>query len=330
MKLFITHDSALAYWQSAYCRPTELNPCWKHLPSVPLTGETIDLELLERKGVGVDPLHITVGSTGQIVRRRNITVHTTEGAVPPGSFEPLPSFAGPPNRDIQVASPELAFCQTAIRRRFAEVVLTGYELCAGYRNNPFTGEPDRRDPLTDARSLQEYAALYGSQPGAKAARRAARYVCPGSAASPMEVALAMLLTLPRMEGGYGLPQAILNGEVVVPGREHKANRLTYHGDLVWPEQRLVVEYDSNRYHRDPGQLALDAERRNSMQDGGWRIVTITWSQVLNPGKIDIVAAQLARALGVRNDYLALHTAERRAALRKLLLPPENQRPDGEM
>ena len=324
MKLFITHDSALAYWQSAYCRRTATNAYWKHLPSLPLARETIDFELLARKGISVNPLHITVGKHEQLIRRQNIRAHTREGPVLSGSFEPLPNLAGPLDRDIQVATPELAFCQTALHMEFAETVLTGYELCAGYRKNPFTGDTDKRDPLTTARALQDYAARYDRQPGAKAARRAARYVCPGKAASPMEVALAMLLTLPRMEGGYGLPQAVLNGEVVIPGRDRKADFLAYHGDLVWPEQRLVVEYDSNLYHRDPAQLAIDAERRNAMQDAGWRVTTITWSQVLNPGKMDIAAAQLARALGVKNYYLALHTPERRAALRKLVLPPEMQ------
>ena len=146
----------------------------------------------------------------------------------------------------------------------------------------------------------------------------------------MEVALAMLLTLPRKDGGYGLPQAELNGEVVISGRGPGADRPAYHGDLVWQEQRLVVEYDSNLYHRDPAHLAIDAERRNAMQDAGWRVVTITWSQILNPNKMDLVAAQLARALGVNTDYRALHTTERRAALRALVLPPEMQQPEGEM
>ena len=290
MRLFITHDSALAYWRSAFCRRTATNTYWKYLPSSSLAGETISLELLGRKGVGVNPLHITVGKSDQIIHRKGIRTHTMEGPVLSGSFEPLPSLAGPLNRDIQVASPELAFCQTAIHMEFIEAVLTGYELCAGYRKNPFTGDTDKRDPLTTARALQDYAARYDRQPGAKAARRAARYVCPGKAASPMEVALAMLLTLPRMEGGYGLPPTTLNGEVVIPGKDRKADFLAYHGDLVWPEQRLVVEYDSNLYHRDPAQLAIDAERRNAMQDAGWRVATITWSQILN---------ELARNLGQR-------------------------------
>ena len=324
MKLFITHESALVYWQSPYCRLSDPNGHWRRLPSTTLGGATIDRETLARKGVGVDPLHVTVGKPEHRVRRAGIVSHCMEGSVPAGAFEALASPFGPANPDIQVASPELAFCQTAYHMTFFEAVRQGYLLCANYRTNDLTGDPDKRDPLTNARSLQEFAARYGGQPGAKAARRAARYVCPGAARSDMEVALAMLLTLPRKDGGYGLPQCNLNGDVVVPGHKFKAAPITYHGDLVWPEQRLVVEYDSNLHPRDPGQLATDAERRNDMQDAGWRVVTITWSQVVNASKLDVAAAQLARALHVDNGYLALHTVSRRDGLRRCALPKPMQ------
>lgn len=320
VKLFISHESALAYWQSAYCKLTKPNAYLRRLPSEANHGDTIDVETLERKGVGIDPLHITVSRPEQRSRQFGIKAHTMTGAVPAGSFEALATPFGRADQNIQVASPELTFCQVVNHMSFHEAVRLGYLLCANYRPSDLTGDPEKRDPLTCARSLQEYAARYGDRPGAKAARRAARYVCSGAARSEMEVAVAMLLTLPRKDGGYGLPQCTLNGEVTIPGKGPKAAPISLHGDLIWPKQHLVVEYDSNLHHRAPGQLATDAERRNDMQDAGWRVMTITWSQVLNGAKLDEAAAQLARALGVRNDYVALHTADRRDALRKLVLP----------
>lgn len=324
MTLFITHESALAYWQSPYCRLAEPSTRWKRLPSAALGGSTIDVETLARKGVGIEPLHVTVGKPEHRVRRAGIVSHCMKGSVPPGAFEALANPFGPSNPEIQVASPELAFCQTAYRISFFEAVRQGHLLCADFRPNSLTGRPDKRDPLTDARALRDFAERYGDQPGAKAARRAARYVCPGAARSEMEIALSMLLTLPRKDGGYGLPQCTLNGDVIVPGRKYKADKITYHGDLIWPEQRLVVEYDSNLHHREPGQLTIDAERRNDMQDAGWRVVTITWSQVLNPSKMDVAAAQLAHALNVENSYIALHTASRRDELRRCVLPKPSE------
>lgn len=320
MKLFITHESALKYWESSYCRLLDTNSYWKHLSSTPLAGEAIDVETLARKGVGAEPLHITVSKHEQLIERAGITAHVMGGAVPAGSFEALASPFGRPDPDVQVASPELAFCQVAHRRPFHEAVRLGYLLCASYRPSDLTGDPEKRNPLTTARALQDYAARFGDQPGAKAARRAAQYVCPGAARSDMEVALAMLLTLPRKDGGYGLPQCTLNGEVQIPGKGIKATPVALHGDLVWPKQRLVVEYDSNLHHREPAKLAEDAERRNNMQAAGWRVVTVTWSQVASRAKLDDAAEQLAKALGVRNHYIALHTATRREALRKLVLP----------
>ena len=320
MKLFITHESALAYWLGPYCKPLSPNSRWTALPSSPLARETIDTETLARKGVDVEPLHISVGTPAHLIRRRSIAGHVMSGVIPAGSFEPLANPFGVQNPDIRVATPELAFCQSASARLYPEAVLLGYHLCAQFRPNPITGDPDKIEPVTTSVALQRYVQRYGARPGAAMATRVATNICPGAAASQMEIALAMLLTLPRKDGGYGLPQGILNGEVTIPGKEHKAESIVYHGDMVWPKQRLVVEYDSNLHHRDPAQLAIDAERRNNMQDAGWRVATITWSQVQNPGKLDVVAAQLARALGVRNGYVALRTAQRRADLRRLVLP----------
>ena len=332
MKLFITHDSALSYWQSAYCRLTDTNPRWQRLPSTSLTNESVATEMLSRRGVGIEPLHLAFGRADQLPHRKGIERHLMSGSVPAGSFEPIVGAAGTALADVLIASPELAFCQMAGKMSVPEAVYTAYGMCAKFRNSDLIDDPEDRDPLTNARALRDFCLRYGDRPGAKAARRATQLVCEGEAASSMEIAVAMLLTMPRRLGGYGLPHGVLNGDAVVKLRGAQRGTISggragsapiamrLHGDIVWQTQRVVVEYDSNLHHSAPVDIARDAERRNLMEDSGWRVITITWDQVRSPVKMDALAEQLARALKYRSSGDPAGAGLKRTDLRQLVLP----------
>ena len=211
----------------------------------------------------------------------------------------------------------------------AGAVKLGCELCSGYVMSELLNQPEERDPVTSPGELRAYLARSGSRAGIKTARQALRYVRAG-AESPMEVAVFMLLTLPRMYGGYGLPGAVMNPEIPVKSRvgggiakaaKPGATAKTIRCDLVWPRQRIIVEYDSDLHHSRKAELTHDALRRNTLQDAGWRVVVMTASQVLDETAMDEAAAQLARALGVRsNGTEPRGMLLRRRALRELVLP----------
>ena len=52
-------------------------------------------------------------------------------------------------------------------------------------------------------------------------------------------------------------------------------------DMLWREQRLVVECDSRRWHSDPLTLQDDADKQAILEANGYRVLRITWDQAVN-------------------------------------------------
>ena len=311
MNIYLTHQSAREYWIGPYVVRRDQTPRLRALPSEPLRTDSINVEILPYLGIKSEPIHTTVGNGAHRSRQPGVTSHLLSGPLPAGAFEHVKG-------DLWVASPELCFCQLANELGFAEEVRLGYELCARFQRNDFTGDLDKRDPLTNERELRNFLGRCKGVPGHRTAMQAAQYVTE-HAESPMEIAVAMLLTLPRRYGGYGLPHAVLNRELIVAKRSDKRVKATYRPDLAWPEQRLIVEYDSDLHHRAKADAIADAKRRNALQDAGWRVVALTWDQVKSSPLMDEAAAQLAHALGIRLPKTTPDQVLRRTALRSEVL-----------
>lgn len=312
MNLYVSHQSALAYWLSPRAQRGTANSKREKLPSLSPTRANVDLAWLEEWRIDTHPLHIDVGEKRQIQRRDELVVHLASGVLPAGAYEQIKA-------DVWVASPELCFCQVARSASLIEAVKTGYELCAYYREDDgdirgFEG----RDPVTSAQRLQLFAQRYGGN-GAKAARIAAQYVR-GAAASPMETAAAMLLTLPQRYGGYGLPACKMNHPVKAadPGTPKRDAKI-YYADLAWPEQRVIVEYDSDLFHQGSERIHADAARRNALLGAGWKVFTLTKRQLYSVEECEVFVAQLRRALRSYNSHPTPHAAEQRFLLRQLVL-----------
>ena len=315
MNLYVTHESALAFWLSPRAQRGKANGKRENLPSLTPTRENIDIAWLEELGFSVHPLHVDVGEKQQVRRRPDLVAHLAGGPVQAGSYEHIAA-------DVWAASPELCFCQVAGVSSLIETVKTGYELCAFYRIEPsdirgFEG----REPATTTSRLQAFTQRYGGKgaKGAKAARTAAKYVR-GAAASPMETAAAMLLTLPRHYGGYGLPACRMNHPIKISDPDTVGHDMrTFYGDMVWPDRRVIVEYDSDFFHQGSERIHADAARRNALLGAGWKVFTLTKRQLYSVEECEIFAAQLTRALRAYNSHATPHAAERRHELRKLVL-----------
>jgi very-short-patch-repair endonuclease len=70
-----------------------------------------------------------------------------------------------------------------------------------------------------------------------------------------------------------LMRAIREAGLPVPESNHPV--AGYQFDLVWPEWRLIVEYDSWLYHHAPGRFARDRERSNAAQQAGFAVLRYT-------------------------------------------------------
>jgi len=94
------------------------------------------------------------------------------------------------------------------------------------------------------------------------ARAAARYVR-ARVRSPMESRTRMLLVL------AGLPEPEVNALVRAGNgsmREH---------DLLYRAARTVIEYDGRQHARDTRQWRIDLQRREDVDDDGWRVLVLT-------------------------------------------------------
>lgn len=52
-------------------------------------------------------------------------------------------------------------------------------------------------------------------------------------------------------------------------------------DMLWRRQRLVVELDGSRWHHDPLTRQDDAERQAILEAHGYRVLRVTWRQIVN-------------------------------------------------
>jgi hypothetical protein len=69
-------------------------------------------------------------------------------------------------------------------------------------------------------------------------------------------------------------------------------------DCLWRRQRLMVELDSRTFHDTSAAFERDRERDRALIAAGWRVIRITWRQLLRePHRlaIDIQAALSSRA-----------------------------------
>lgn len=119
------------------------------------------------------------------------------------------------------------------------------------------------------------------------ARRAAGLVR-GGVDSPMESRLRMLLVL------AGLPEPVVNH---IEFRED--GRWVRRYDLSFPSHRLAIEYDGRQHAESQRQWERDVERREELDNDGWRIVVVLAKGIYRePGRtLDRVVAAM-RAAGV--------------------------------
>lgn len=239
---------------------------------------------LSRWGVVGRPIHLLTSNARFRSKARHVQSHIWQGPYPKGSFVRIES-------GLYTCSPELAFIQLAQCMETVALVEVGFELCGRYLTSNEESQMRQREPLTCVESLRSYAMSNSSIRGAHAALHALQHVADNSA-SPMETKLAMVLSLPRRKGGYGLPLPLMNHRACARGR-------TFYLDICWPKARIGGEYDSRQFHSGADRNIHDSQRRNALADEGFTIVTITAPELRNLDAFDGIAVQFAKALGVR-------------------------------
>lgn len=151
-------------------------------------------------------------------------------------------------RGVRVSAYPQLFCELASLLSLVDLVVVGDHLL-------------RRRHVTKS-ALIDFCATW-TGPGARLARTAAAYVRIG-VDSPMETRLRMLLVL------AGLPEPTINHEI----RDDVGN-LTRRYDLSYPSLRVAIEYDGRLHVERIEQWESDLERREGVDDEGWRLLVVT-------------------------------------------------------
>jgi hypothetical protein len=105
----------------------------------------------------------------------------------------------------------------------------------------------------------------------------------GRSESGWEVRTAQLLE----RAGLGRP--VRQHEVRVQGQ------VVARPDLAYPDAKLALEYDSDRWHSSVARRHADAERRNRLRAVGWTVIEVTPETLRRPDDLAGLVANLLAA-----------------------------------
>lgn len=317
-RIFITHQSACKYWihHDLYeTRPSRAKPTDSDTPS---TLALNDARILITGLNEHDSLHTTVSNTANQRSIDKAVIHYRGVPYPNWSFRQIRS-------DVFIACPELCFLNAATILPLNALILFGMELCGTYAraNHVDTFQPTydfqyangaryRRTPLTTAQKIEAYLEKSKGADGIKAAKRACRYLLDGSA-STRESVLATIMTIPPRLGGFGMPLPNLNFgiEVNLLSKIYAGRKITLHGDIVWRNAKLVVEYDGAQ-HGAANNHAADKQRDHLLLEAGFEVVRFTDKSIRSSLELERLARTINRKAHLRRTGSSLIWDERKA------------------
>ena len=227
------------------------------------TGMTA-LELWDGVEVRPGPLEVTVEADGVEIQRAG--VRCRRRSLAPGDVVMVDG--------LPVTTPQRTFVDVARVLDVPRLVAVGDDLL----RRRLLELPDIDDVLKRSRG----------QRGVRVARRA-RDLLDARAESPRESIVRAIIV------EAGLPAPVPQVEVF-----DRYGRFSARGDLVYPDAKIIIEYDG-AHHLTRQAQERDAQRRGLLGNEGWLMVTLVPTDVHHPhlavGKV--AAALAARHSGVR-------------------------------
>jgi very-short-patch-repair endonuclease len=105
-------------------------------------------------------------------------------------------------------------------------------------------------------------------------------------------AMETVLRLALVDGG--LPEPVVNRPIQV------GSGVELHGDLVYVEKRVVVEYDGDHHRTEQRQYDLDVDRIWALEASGWRVIRVNRSHLANRASLAVARVRAALAERGRN------------------------------
>lgn len=248
---------------------------------------------LSRELEQTEPLHILVSNKNERRHGNNIHAQLMQNAAQVDAFyEPI--------KGLYVSAPELVFTQLSSQLPLTHLIMLGYELCGEYSvdvktERGFTARPSLM-------KQEDLAKLFsaGCHLGQKRLSLQAISCALEGTASPAESQLAALLTTPTRLGGFGFSAPKPNAIVLQDARSQEVSGKHWRAcDLLWEDERVDVEYDSEAFHSTREQRYQDSVRRNALTNSGFKVISVTPNQLQSLDEMRTVARVLARALSKR-------------------------------
>lgn len=208
-------------------------------------------------------------------------------------------------------------------RRLASLAAVACELAGSYRlQGPGRGVAYGASPVMTTAGLRDFAATACQGPASGRARAIADLAL-DSSASPMETALALMLTMPVELGGFGIKKPLLNAVIDASSLdEGLRGRDSVTPDMLWPDEKVALEYDSSEFHAQKGasQAERDAARSNTLSLMGYRVLRATARGVSSLPGVALLARQIAFLLEEPLREPTPLEAQRRSKLFGELMP----------
>ncbi|WP_294438728.1 hypothetical protein [uncultured Slackia sp.] len=308
MPICLSHQSALEYLRAS----DERDP---HLLSAPRTGKIEGTTIANAEEALAEaslqfflerPVHLLVASDKNTSGTAGVVRHVNTSPLPRRAvIQAMPS--------LFVAAPEFVFLQMASLLSEADAILLGFELCGSYVPDVHDMRGFRiRDPLTNMRRIGAFLNGCSGQRGVHMARKALAHVVDGSA-SPMETAMAVMLTFPTRLGGMGFERPELNKEIVTEAGVRKI-------DLLWPRLKFGLEYNGRPYHAGEQAHERDERRKNAILASGVELMTVYYKDIAQSFYFDQLVSRICKATHQRRRVRVKDFKFRQSLLRAKVLP----------
>lgn len=186
-------------------------------------------------------LHVTHRNAARAMRRPGIVGHIT--ASDGTEVRMTPS-------GVPASSPVDAWCECAALLTIDELIVMG------------DGLVSRRKPAATRAQLARAVSRRSGRRGTARLRVALRYIR-ANTDSARETMLRLAVTR------AGFPEPQVNARL-----RDGAGQFIAHGDLVWPEFRVVLEYEGRQHAEDPAQFAIDIRRLDRIAEARYRVIRV--------------------------------------------------------
>ena len=182
-----------------------------------------------------------------------------------------------------------------------------------------------RPALLTLDELDAFIEANAGMHGIKNLALARRYVT-GVTASPFEARASVLLASSRVLGGAGFAGVRNNVRIDLDADARKICGSSYvKGDLVWPARAgrplTILECQGALVHGGWGAAAADDDRALALENMGAKVVRVTYRQISEERRCEILISHLAEILGVRRRPESQRMKRARTALRRELFVP---------